>query len=126
MGSVLGCIREFAAGVAAKRLVQTPIQWLAMRLRGFSSGETCAVLVAIALILIPRQLFAWPLFSWANTLGLSDSLFRVILQVVTGLGVIYFTRFSASYRMNTYRRHGCAARPSYVCFSRCALVGRHF
>jgi len=56
-------------------------------------GKRVLFLLAIALILIPRQLFAWPLFSWANTLGLSDSLFGVILPgVVTGLGVIYFTQ----------------------------------
>ena len=56
-------------------------------------GKRMLFLLAIALILIPRQLFAWPLFSWANTLGLSDSLFGVILPgVVTGLGVIYFTQ----------------------------------
>ena len=56
-------------------------------------GKRVLFVLAIALILIPRQLFAWPLFSWANTLGLSDSLFGVILPgVVTGLGVIYFTQ----------------------------------
>jgi len=56
-------------------------------------GKRALFVLAIALILIPRQLFAWPLFSWANTLGLSDSLFGVILPgVVTGLGVIYFTQ----------------------------------
>ena len=56
-------------------------------------GKRMLFLLAIALILIPRQLFAWPLFSWANTLGLSDALFGVILPgVVTGLGVIYFTQ----------------------------------
>ncbi len=56
-------------------------------------GKRVLFVLAIALILIPRQLFAVPLFSWANTLGLSDSLFGVILPgVVTGLGVIYFTQ----------------------------------
>ena len=45
-------------------------------------GKRVLFLLAIALILIPRQLFAWPLFSWANTLGLSDSLFGVILPGV--------------------------------------------
>ena len=56
-------------------------------------GKRTLFVLAIALILIPRQLFAVPLFSWANTLGLSDSLFGVMLPgVVTGLGVIYFTQ----------------------------------
>jgi len=56
-------------------------------------GKRALFVLAIALILIPRQLFAVPLFSWANTLGLSDSLFGVILPgVITGLGVIYFTQ----------------------------------
>ena len=56
-------------------------------------GKRALFLLAIALILIPRQLFAVPLFSWVNALGLSDSLFGVMLPgVVTGLGVIYFTQ----------------------------------
>ena len=50
-------------------------------------------MLAVALILVPRQLFAVPLFSWVNEIGLSDSLFGVMLPgVVTGLGVIYFTQ----------------------------------
>jgi len=49
--------------------------------------------LTVALILVPRQLFAVPLFSWVNALGLSDSLLGVMLPgVVTGLGVIYFTQ----------------------------------
>ena len=56
-------------------------------------GKRVLFVLAIALILIPRQLFAVPLFSWVNALGLSDSLFGVMLPgVVTGLGVIYFTQ----------------------------------
>ena len=56
-------------------------------------GKRTLFVLAIALILIPRQLFAVPLFSWVNALGLSDSLFGVMLPgVVTGLGVIYFTQ----------------------------------
>ncbi|GIT05301.1 MAG: hypothetical protein CM1200mP29_07120 [Verrucomicrobiota bacterium] len=48
----------------------------------------------MALVLVPRQLFAVPLFSWVNELGLSDSLLGVMLPgVVTGLGVIYLHRF---------------------------------
>ena len=47
----------------------------------------------LALILVPRQLFAVPLFSWLNILGLNDSIFGIILPgVITGLGVIYFTQ----------------------------------
>ncbi|MAD24632.1 MAG: hypothetical protein CMO44_10730 [Verrucomicrobiales bacterium] len=49
--------------------------------------------IVLALILVPRQLFAVPLFSWLNTLGLNDSIFGIILPgVITGLGVIYFTQ----------------------------------
>ena len=56
-------------------------------------GKQALFVLAIALILIPRQLFAVPLFSWVNELGLSDSLFGVMLPgVVTGLGVVYFTQ----------------------------------
>jgi len=56
-------------------------------------GKRALFVLAIALILIPRQLFAVPIFSWVNVLGLSDSLFGVMLPgVVTGLGVIYFTQ----------------------------------
>ena len=56
-------------------------------------GKRVLLVLAIALILIPRQLFAVPIFSWVNALGLSDSLFGVMLPgVVTGLGVIYFSQ----------------------------------
>ena len=56
-------------------------------------GKRALFVMAIALILIPRQLFAVPIFSWVNALGLSDSLFGVMLPgVVTGLGVIYFSQ----------------------------------
>ena len=57
------------------------------------SGKRLLFVLAVALILVPRQLFAVPLFSWVNELGLSDSLLGVMLPgVVTGLGVIYFTQ----------------------------------
>ena len=57
------------------------------------SGKRLLFVSAVALILVPRQLFAVPLFSWVNEIGLSDSLFGVMLPgVVTGLGVIYFTQ----------------------------------
>ena len=57
------------------------------------SGKRLLFVLAVALILVPRQLFAVPLFSWVNEIGLSDSLFGVMLPgVVTGLGVIYFTQ----------------------------------
>ena len=57
------------------------------------SGKRLFFVSAVALILVPRQLFAVPLFSWVNEIGLSDSLFGVMLPgVVTGLGVIYFTQ----------------------------------
>ena len=57
------------------------------------SGKRLFFVLAVALILVPRQLFAVPLFSWVNEIGLSDSLFGVMLPgVVTGLGVIYFTQ----------------------------------
>ncbi len=58
----------------------------------FRWKNLCFVLV-IAVILIPRQLFAVPIFSWLNTLGLNDSLFGIMLPgIITGLGVIYFTQ----------------------------------
>jgi multiple sugar transport system permease protein len=57
------------------------------------SGKRLLFVLAVALILMPRQLFAVPLFSWVNELGLSDSLLGVMLPgVVTGLGVVYFTQ----------------------------------
>ena len=57
------------------------------------SGKRLLFVLTVALILVPRQLFAVPLFSWVNALGLSDSLLGVMLPgVVTGLGVIYFTQ----------------------------------
>ena len=57
------------------------------------SGKRLLFVLAVALILVPRQLFAVPLFSWVNEIGLSESLFGVMLPgVVTGLGVIYFTQ----------------------------------
>ena len=57
------------------------------------SGKRLLFVLAVALILVPRQLFAVPLFSWVNEIGLSDSLFGWMLPgVVTGLGVIYFTQ----------------------------------
>jgi multiple sugar transport system permease protein len=56
-------------------------------------GKRLLFVLAVALILVPRQLFAVPLFSWVNALGLSDSLLGVMLPgVVAGLGVIYFTQ----------------------------------
>jgi len=56
-------------------------------------GKRVLFVLAVALILVPRQLFAVPLYIWVNTLGLMDNLMGVILPgVVTGLGVIYFTQ----------------------------------
>ena len=56
-------------------------------------GKRLLFVLTVALILVPRQLFAVPLFSWVNALGLSDSLLGVMLPgVVTGLGVVYFTQ----------------------------------
>ena len=50
-------------------------------------------MLAVALILVPRQLFAVPLVSWVDALGMSDSLLGVMLPgVVTGLGELYFTQ----------------------------------
>jgi len=57
------------------------------------SGKRLLFVLAVALILVPRQLFAVPLFSWVNELGLSDSLLGVMLPgVVAGLGVVYSTQ----------------------------------
>ncbi len=56
-------------------------------------GRRVLFVLAVALILVPRQLFAVPLYTWVNTLGMMDNLMGVILPgVVTGLGVIYFTQ----------------------------------
>ena len=56
-------------------------------------GRRVLFVFAVALILVPRQLFAVPLYTWVNTLGMMDNLMGVILPgVVTGLGVIYFTQ----------------------------------
>ena len=57
------------------------------------SGKRVLFVLAVALILVPRQLFAVPLFTWVNALGLMDNVLGVILPgIVTGLGVIYFTQ----------------------------------
>ena len=56
-------------------------------------GKRLLFVLAVALILVPRQLFAVPLVSWVDALRLSDSLLGVMLPgVVTGLGVVYFTQ----------------------------------
>ena len=56
-------------------------------------GRRLLFVLAVALILVPRQLFAVPLVSWVEALRMSDSLLGVMLPgVVTGLGVIYFTQ----------------------------------
>ena len=56
-------------------------------------GRRLLFVLAVALILVPRQLFAVPLVSWVDALRISDSLLGVMLPgVVTGLGVIYFTQ----------------------------------
>ena len=56
-------------------------------------GRRVLFVFAVALILVPRQLFAVPLYTWVNTLGMMDNLMGVVLPgVVTGLGVIYFTQ----------------------------------
>ena len=80
LGQALGAVAlSAAAGYAFARFTFT--------------GRRLLFVLAVALILVPRQLFAVPLFSWVNALGLSDSLLGVMLPgVVTGLGVIYFTQ----------------------------------
>ena len=56
-------------------------------------GRRLLFVLAVALILVPRQLFAVPLISWVDALRMSDSLLGVMLPgMVTGLGVIYFTQ----------------------------------
>ena len=56
-------------------------------------GKNVFFVIVLAIILVPRQLFAVPLFSWLNTLGFNNSIFGVIFPgVITGLGVIYFTQ----------------------------------
>lgn len=49
-------------------------------------------LLAMLVILIPRQVMVLPLFVWTHQLGLIDHLLAVILPgMVSGLGVLYFT-----------------------------------
>lgn len=56
-------------------------------------GQRLFFMLALTVIVAPRQALALPLFTWLNTLGLVDSLFGVILPgMVSGLGVIYFTQ----------------------------------
>ena len=72
------------------------LQWVQSSTQAIGNNcffVTYAIVLVIAVILIPRQLFAVPIFSWLNTLGLNDSLFGIMLPgIITGLGVIYFTQ----------------------------------
>jgi multiple sugar transport system permease protein len=56
-------------------------------------GRGLFFVLALVVIVVPQQALAIPLFSWLNTLGLSNRLAGVILPgVVSGLGVLYFTQ----------------------------------
>jgi sn-glycerol 3-phosphate transport system permease protein len=50
-------------------------------------------LVAVVVIVVPRQALAVPLFVWLHQLGLLDQLWGVILPgLVSGLGILFFTQ----------------------------------
>lgn len=56
-------------------------------------GERFAFLLAIIVIVVPRQAIAIPLFTWLNTIHLTNSAFGVILPgAVSGLGIVFFTQ----------------------------------
>lgn len=56
-------------------------------------GQRLAFLVAIIVIVVPRQAIAIPLFSWLNSLHLTNSSLGVILPgAVSGLGIVFFTQ----------------------------------
>ena len=57
--------------------------------------KTRAVLfiLAISTILIPRQVIALPLYGWLIKLGVTNSLWGIILPgVVTGVGILFFSQ----------------------------------
>ncbi|MFP6900837.1 MAG: carbohydrate ABC transporter permease [Opitutales bacterium] len=55
-------------------------------------GKRFLFLLAILVILIPRQALAVPLFEWINQLNLNGKLWAVILPgVANGIGVVFFT-----------------------------------
>lgn len=55
------------------------------------TGASLVLVVAISLILIPRQILAIPMFEWLNWLGWQGSLWSLLLPgAVTGLGVVFF------------------------------------
>lgn len=55
-------------------------------------GRRWLFMASVAVIAIPPQALAVPLFSWINSLGLGDHLAGVILPGMTsGLGIIYFS-----------------------------------
>ena len=50
-------------------------------------------LLAVVVIVVPRQALAVPLFVWLHQLGLLDHLWGVILPgMVSGLGILFFTQ----------------------------------
>jgi ABC-type glycerol-3-phosphate transport system permease component len=56
-------------------------------------GRNLLFLLAIAVIVLPRQMMALPLFEWLNTLGLIGSRWGVILPgMVSGIGIVFFTQ----------------------------------
>jgi multiple sugar transport system permease protein len=56
-------------------------------------GRRILFLLSVVVIVIPQQAMAIPLFTWLNTLHLSNRLLGVILPgMVTGLGILYFTQ----------------------------------
>jgi len=56
-------------------------------------GKRLLFLLAILVILVPRQALAVPLFEWISQLNLNGSLWAVILPgAASGIGVIFFTQ----------------------------------
>ncbi len=56
-------------------------------------GKNLLFLLAMLVILIPKQVMILPLFTWLNNLGLLDSKWGVIFPgIVSGIGVLYFTQ----------------------------------
>ena len=54
-------------------------------------GKWLLFLMAILLIVLPKQTFAIPLFEWTNTLKIHGSLWSVILPgLVSGIGILFF------------------------------------
>jgi ABC-type glycerol-3-phosphate transport system permease component len=55
--------------------------------------QSLLFVASLAIIVLPQQALAIPLFSWLNDLKLVDSMWGVVLPgIVSGLGILYFTQ----------------------------------